>query len=33
MDLASENKNLNNEIDQCLLSIIEYERVNKDLQK
>lgn len=33
MDLATENKNLNNEIDQCLFSILEYERVNKDLQK
>lgn len=33
MDLATENKNLNNEIDQCLLSILEYERINKDLQK
>ena len=33
LDLANENKNLNNEIDQCLLSILEYERINKDLQK
>lgn len=33
MDLATENKNLNNEIDQCLLNILEYERINKDLQK
>ena len=33
MDLATENKNLNNEIDQCLISILEYEKVNKDLQK
>jgi phage shock protein A len=33
MNLVTENKNLNNEIDQCLLSILEYERVNKDLQK
>ena len=33
MDLATENKNLNNEIDQCLINILEYEKVNKDLQK
>lgn len=33
LDLANENKMLNNEIDKCLLSILEYERVNKDLQK
>jgi hypothetical protein len=31
--LANENKVLNSEIDKCLLSILEYERVNKDLQK
>lgn len=24
---------MNNEIDKCLLSILEYERVNKDLQR
>ena len=33
LDLANENKLLNGEIDKCLLSILEYERVNKDLQK
>ena len=33
LDLANENKMLNNEIDKCLLSILEYERVNKELQK
>lgn len=33
LDLANENKVLNNEIDKCLLSILEYERINKDLQK
>ena len=33
LDLATENKNLNNEIDQCLINILEYEKVNKDLQK
>lgn len=32
-DLVSENKGLNAEIDECLLQILEYERVNKDLQK
>lgn len=31
--MANENKVLNGEIDKCLLSILEYERVNKDLQK
>ena len=33
LDLANENKLLNGEIDKCLLSILDYERVNKDLQK
>ena len=33
LELANENKVLNSEIDKCLLSILEYERVNKDLQK
>ena len=33
LDLANENKLLNGEIDKCLLNILEYERVNKDLQK
>lgn len=33
MELANENKLLNSEIDKCLLSILEYERINKDLQK
>lgn len=33
VELANENKVLNSEIDKCLLSILEYERVNKDLQK
>lgn len=32
-DLANQNKILNGEIDQTLLSILEYERVNKNLQK
>ena len=32
-ELVNENKNLNSEIDECLLQILEYERVNKDLQK
>lgn len=31
--MANENKVLNSEIDKCLLSILEYERINKDLQK
>lgn len=31
--MVSENKNLNSEIDDCLLQILDYERVNKDLQK
>ena len=31
--MANENKLLNGEIDKCLLNILEYERVNKDLQK
>lgn len=29
----NENKVLNSEIDECLLQILDYERVNKDLQK
>jgi chromosome segregation ATPase len=33
LDLANENKILNGEIDKVLLSILEYERINKDLQK
>ncbi len=33
LELANENKLLNSEIDKCLLSILEYERVNKDLQR
>ena len=33
LELANENKLLNSEIDKCLLSILEYERINKDLQK
>ncbi len=33
LELAGENKALNEEIDKCLLTILEYERVNKDLQK
>ena len=33
LELANENKIFNNEIDKCLLSILEYERINKDLQK
>lgn len=33
LELANENKVLNGEIDKCLLSILEYERINKDLQK
>ena len=33
MDLVGENKTLNAEIDKTLLSILEYERVNKELQK
>lgn len=33
LELANENKVLNNEIDKCLLNILDYERVNKDLQK
>jgi hypothetical protein len=33
LDLANENKVLNSEIDKCLLNILEYERVNKDLQR
>jgi dynactin complex subunit len=32
-DLAGENKVLNSEIDQCLMSILEYEKLNKSLQK
>lgn len=31
--LVGDNKVLNAEIDECLLQILEYERVNKDLQK
>jgi predicted nucleic acid-binding Zn-ribbon protein len=33
MDLVSENKILNSEIDKTLMSILEYERVNKELQR
>jgi chromosome segregation ATPase len=33
MELAGENKVLNTEIDRCLLSILEYEKINKDLQQ
>ena len=33
MDLVSENKLLNSEIDKTLLSILEYEKINKELQK
>lgn len=33
LDLANENKMLNGDIDKVLLSILEYERINKDLQK
>ena len=29
---ANENKALNSEIDDCLLRILEYERINKELQ-
>ena len=33
LELAGENKVLNAEIDKCLLSILEYEKINKDLQQ
>jgi len=33
MDLVSENKLLNSEIDKTLMSILEYEKINKELQK
>lgn len=31
--MANENKVLNAEIDKCLMSILEYEKINKDLQQ
>ena len=33
LELANENKVLNAEIDKCLMSILEYEKINKDLQQ
>lgn len=33
MDLVSENKVLNSEIDKTLMSILEYEKINKELQR
>ena len=33
MDLVSENKLLNSEIDKTLMSILEYEKINKELQR
>lgn len=31
--MANENKALNSEIDKCLMGILEYEKINKDLQQ
>lgn len=31
--MANENKVLNAEIDKCLMGILEYEKINKDLQQ
>ena len=33
MDLVGENKILNSEIDKTLMSILEYEKINKELQR
>ena len=32
-NLSTEHKILNSEIDRCMLTIVEYEKVNQDLQK